>query len=387
MRAVSVITACALMAATMAVRAETAAGFDGPPPAKASGGTGTIYLASHAGRLAVIDEATEKLAADVPLKTGMPWAMHLSQDATRFYIQSADQEHFEVIDVASRQTLDTFTLSQGNKHVRALAFEVDPQHRRMVLVARTVTKLADRFEIGVPAFIEYDLRDHKVVRTVPWPADSEPQYYELNLRFSPDGKLLYVFGDDVGIYDAASMAKVDSWDLSRPNEPGLGRFDMTSMDETYEPGYFTALFVMKDAVQQRRLLVVGRANLSEKSIDFFPIGPAPEHKSVSFALGGDGQHGYLLLQDIGRYELWTIDLPGQRLQSKVEFKGRPRMALKSSTSGEFLYLYQAGNTIDLYEAAGFKYLRTITLDADMMYNTFHVVAPRGQRRPPATPQP
>ena len=30
-----------------------------------------------------------------------------------------------------------------------------------------------------------------------------------------------------------------------------------------------------------------------------------------------------------------------------------------------LYIYQAGNTIDLYEASTYKYLRTITLDADM----------------------
>ena len=82
----------------------------------------------------------------------MPWAMHLSRDATRFYVQSADQEHFEVIDVASRQTLDTFTLSEGNKHVRALAFDGRSAeslhgHRR----ARD-EKLIDRFEIGAPTF-------------------------------------------------------------------------------------------------------------------------------------------------------------------------------------------------------------------------------------------
>jgi len=52
------------------------------------------------------------------------------------------------------------------------------------------------------------------------------------------------------------------------------------------------------------------------------------------------------------------------------------MALRSSSNGRILYIYEAGNTIDLYEAEGFKYLRRITLDADMMYNTFHVVRPR-----------
>ena len=384
------VIACALIAATMAVRADAPPGSDGPGPAKLTAGTGTIYLGSHAGRVAVIDEATEKLAADIHLKTGMPWAMHVSRDATRLYVQSADQEHFEVIDVASRQTLDTFTLSDGNTHIRALAFDVDPQNRFLVIVARETRKLIDRFEIGAPTFFQYDLKEHKVVKTAAWATDPEPAYYYLSLKFSPDGKLLYAFGNEILILDAITFQKVDSWDLALPNEPGLGRFDMASMDETNdEPGFFTALFTMDDPVQKRPLLVLGRVNLGGKSIDFFPIGPAQERGNVSFALGADRRRGYILIQaqEVRHYELWTIDMQGKRLQSRVEFNGRPRMALRSSSNGQILYIYEAGNTIDLYEAAGFKYLRTITLESDMMYNTFHVVPPRGQLRPPATPQP
>ena len=353
---------------------------------KLTAGTGTIYLGSYARRIAVIDEATEKVTAQIPLKTGIPWSVRLSRDGTRFYVQSADQEHFEVIDVESRQTLDTFTLSEPDKHVRALAFDVDPQHRFMVLVARTATRLADRFEIGAATFIQYDLKEHRIVRTVPWSTDPEPQYYFVNLRFSPDGKLLYVFSHEVLIYDATNLQKIDSWDLSLPNEPGLGGFDLGSLDETNdEPGYFTALFTMEDPVEHRRLLIVGRVNLGQKRIEFFPIGPVPERGEVNFALAADRKHGYVLLQDIRHHEFWTIDIPGKRLQSKMEFDGRPRMALRSSSNGKIIYIYEAGNTIDLYEAAGFKYLRTITLDADMMYDCFHVAPPRAHPRPPATP--
>jgi hypothetical protein len=101
-----------------------------------------------------------------------------------------------------------------------------------------------------------------------------------------------------------------------------------------------------------------------------------EQGQLSFALGGDRQHAYALLQRIGHHELWTIDLAGKRRQSKVEFNGRPRMAIRTSSNSRIIYLRQAGNTIDLYEADGFKYLRTITLDWDMPYDTFHVVPPR-----------
>jgi len=376
-----------LMRLLVALAAAVSVVAAAPPPQRLTAGSGTIYLGSYAKRIAIIDEATEKLTGEIPLKTGLPWSVRISSDRTRFYVQAADQEHFEVIDLATRQTIDTFTLSEGDKHVRALSYGVDPQHRFMVLVTRTLTKLPDRFDIGPPTFVQYDLKEHKVVKTVPWTIDPEPQYYFLRLQFSPDGKLLYAFSNEILVLDATTFQKLDSWNFSLPNEAGLGRFDLGSMDDAYdEPGYFSALFTMADNVQHRRLLIVGRVNLAQKSIEFFPLGPAIEHQEVSFALAPDHKHGYVLLQEPRHYELWTVDMPGKRLQSKVEFEGRPRMALRSSSNGRILYIYEAGNTIDFYDADGFKFLRRMTLDADMMYDTFHVVPPRVGPHAPSSPQ-
>jgi hypothetical protein len=343
---------------------------------KLTGGTGTIYVGSYAKRMIVIDEATERVTTEIPLATGIPWSARRSQDGTRFYIQNADQEHFEVVDLATRKSIDSFTLSEGNRKVRALAFAVDPQHRIMTLVTRTTTKLVDRFEIGAPTFVQYDLKEHKVIRTLAWSTDPEPGYFSL-IRYSPDGNLLYVFSEEILVLDAASLKQVATWDLSLSNETTLGRFDLGSLDDTNDdPAWFSALFTMKDPVEKRPLLVVGRVNLDKKSLDFFPLGPATEQGQLSFALSGDGQHAYALLQSIGHNELWTIDLLGKKRQSAVEFPGRPRMAIRTSSNGKLIYLHQAGNTIDLYEADGFKYLRTITLEGDMPYGTFHVVPPR-----------
>ncbi|PYV29273.1 MAG: hypothetical protein DMG09_30450, partial [Acidobacteria bacterium] len=77
------------------------------------------------------------------------------------------------------------------------------------------------------------------------------------------------------------------------------------------------------------------------------------------------KRGYGLYHEIGRYEFWTFDLENRKLHNKVEFAGRQRMALKTSSNGKLLYIYQAGNTIDLYDASTYQYLRTITLDGDM----------------------
>jgi len=358
-----------------------------PPSPKLTGGTGTIYLASYGRRIVAIDEATEKVAGEIPLKVGLPWSVRIARDGSRFYVQSADQEHFEVIDVANRQTLDTFTLSEGNKKVRVLAFDVDPANRIMMLVARTVTKLSDRFEIGTPVFIQYDMKEHRVVQTIPWATDPEPQYYYLSVRYSPDGKLLYAFSHEIIVYDATTLKQLDSWNLSLPNEPGLGRFDLNAMDDVNdEPGFFTGLFAMEDAVQKRKLLGVGRVDLRQKQLDYFPLGPSPERGDVSFAMTPDRKRGYMMIEEIGHHEMWTIDIARRRLESRTEFQGRPRMAVRTSSNGKLIYLYEAGNTIDIYDPAGFKHLRTITLPEDMMYGTFYVVPPR-LARAATTPQP
>jgi hypothetical protein len=48
-----------------------------------------------------------------------------------------------------------------------------------------------------------------------------------------------------------------------------------------------------------------------------------------------------------------------------------------SSNGKVIYVYVAGDTIDLYEAATYRYLRTIHLNADQTTEMFVV--------PPAAP--
>ena len=347
-----------------------------------SAGTGTIFVGSYSGHLTAIDEATETVTK-IPLKTGSPFAVRLSPDRSRFYVQSADLEHFEVVDVLRRQSLDTFTLGDARRHVRVLAYDVDPQHRTMVLVARTATKLSDRFEISGPEFIQYDLAEHRVVRTVPWSADPEPEFYFVKLRFSPDGKFLYAFGRQILVFDASSLQQVDSWDLSLPNESGVGRFDAGASDESADgPGAFTSLFTMWDAVAKRKLLVVGQLNMVARTLDFFPLGPAPSVGDLSFSVAPDRRRAYVLSAEIGHHELWTIDMAERRVQSRDTIPGRPRMQIRASSSGQVLYVYEAGHTIDLHAADGFRSLRTIGLDSDMMYGTFQILSASAKPAPP-----
>jgi hypothetical protein len=365
---------------TCGLAAAAAALFLGaaPAPPKLTGGNGTLYIGGWPNKIFVVDEATEKVTGAIDTATGAPTRMTLSKDRKKFYVVNALADQVEILDVATRKSLDHFTLSEARTKVRIRSMIPDPLDRFVIMMVKTAEKKIDRFEISPPSLVVYDLKQHKITRTIPWPNNEEREF--VNIMMSPDGKLLYFFADDVHIYDTTEFKEVDKWELSRPLEEGLGRFDFGPRDVTYEePGFYTGIFTTQDPVQNRRIMGIARVNLSAKSVDFWPLGPA---RPVGFSLAPDRKRAYGLLQDIGHYEFWTFDLEKHKLGAKTEFSGRPRMALRTSSNGKLLYIYQAGNTIDLYEASTYKYLRTITLDADTTTELF--VVPAGASGTPSS---
>ena len=349
-----------------------------PQKQRVSAGNGTLIIGSYPKQFWIIDEATEKIVGTIPYQSGIPRRTTLSRDRKRFYTIEAQMEKVEILDIAARKTLDTFTLSEGTKKVRIRSVEPDPQNRYVIMVTAAATKLIDRFEVGAPAIVQYDLSTHKIMRTIPWPNNDERQ--GVNIIFSPDGKLLYMFNDqDVLIYETANFTQVDKWEMSRPIEEGLGRLDFGSRDVfNDEPGFYTSLFSVTDPVQHRRTMGIGRVNLAAKSVDFYTLGPAA---GVSFAMAPGRKVAYGLSEEIGKYEFWKFDLVNHKLAGRTEFKGRPRMGLRASTNGKVLYVYVAGNTIDLYDAETYQYMRTITLDGDQTTELFVLPTPPGQVSP------
>jgi hypothetical protein len=334
---------------------------------KVSAGNGTLIIGTYPDKFWIIDEATEKAVGSIPFKSGIPRRTTLSRDRKRFYTIEAGMEKVEILDIATRSTVDTFTLSEGNKKVRVRSIEPDPLHRFVMMLTASATKQTDRFEIGAPTIVQYDLKEHKVVRTIPWPNNEERQ--NVQIQFSPDGKLMYLFSDqDVLIYDTGNFSQVDKWELSKPIEEGFGRLEFGQSDAyNDEPGYYTAVFNVSDPIQHRRIMGIGRVNLAAKTVDFYTMGPS---SPVSFAMAPGRKVAYGLFQDIGRYEFWRFDLEHRKFGNRVEFKGRPRMSLKTSSNGKVLYVYNAGETIDLYDAETYQYLRTISLEGDMTAELF-----------------
>lgn len=328
----------------------------------APGGNGTIYLGTYDKKILVIDEATMQVRDSIPVRIGIPIGLTLSSDRKRFYAVDPTFENVEVLDIATRKSLNTFRLSNDTMKVRMWGFMVEPKERFAVLFVKTYTKKRDRFVVGKPTLLKYDLATKVVTDTIKWPMDQEREGAQI--LFSPNGDLLYFFtADAILIYDTQTLKQVDRWELSRALDDGMGQWNFGFPESLYEePGFFTGLFRTTDPVNRRQLMGIARVDLVNKAVEFYSLGPS---EPVGFSLAPGRQRAYGLRQQVGNYQFWTFDLEGRRVVQRQEFEGRPRMGLTVSTNGSQLYVHTAGPTIDVYDAATLRLVRTVEYRADM----------------------
>ena len=65
-----------------------------------------------------------------------------------------------------------------------------------------------------------------------------------------------------------------------------------------------------------------------------------------------------------------FDLEAKRLIKRQEYDGRPRTAIKVSSDGKKVFLHQAGNTIDYFDANTLKFEKRVELPGDFTTDLF-----------------
>ena len=283
-------------------------------------GNGTIYMGAFPNRILVIDEATERVVDEIDVPAGAPRSMTLSDDRSRFYMLDPMFEHLSTVDIARRETIDSFTLSKDNRRARIRSFRVDPAGRYAILNVDPAVKLIDRFEIEPRQLLQYDLVGHEVIKEVPWPTGEET--LRSRMLFSPDGEYLYYFDEDVLILETENFTEVDRWALSQPLEDGLGRMNLGFAPDLVneEPGFFTSLVRVRDDVQNRSLMGVARIDLPNRDVDFYTLGPSVD---LRFALAPGRRTAYGVASEIGAYEILDVRSGEQAAGPAAGVRGPP----------------------------------------------------------------
>src|SRR5262249_3171015 len=139
----------------------------------AAASAGTLYMGAYPNAVIVFDEAQGKIVDRIPMTTGLPGQLRLSQDRKKIFVTTIDRSGIEVIDIASRKVIDKFTLNTETKRYRLGGGAPDPEGKLIYTTTTEIEKKVDRFEIGKPKYTVIDIAQHKIDRTVDIPTGDE----------------------------------------------------------------------------------------------------------------------------------------------------------------------------------------------------------------------
>src|SRR5271168_4010955 len=78
----------------------------------------TLYMGTYHDTVIAFDEAKGQIVTTIPLTTGLPSSLRLSQDKKTLYATTGDYSGIEVIDIATRKVTNHFVLNTPTRRYR-----------------------------------------------------------------------------------------------------------------------------------------------------------------------------------------------------------------------------------------------------------------------------
>ena len=340
---------------------------------------GLMYVGTLDHKLLIITEDKGDVVGEIPLG-GIPRTTVLSADQTQLHIIST-QMQVETVDLATRKVISSFPLSDGKSSPRVTrgaggrsfsGLAVDPAGRYLYATISLTVKEVDQYRTDPPQFVQIDLQDKKISKSIPFPKGYDQGFgFSATYKISPDGKLLYVFDDDIVVFELATLKEVDRLPLATPEYPGASPYRLTASDDPNElPGTVTTVFTSIDPIVHKETLGLGSIDLNTRKVTYQPIGPA--FPMVGFLLTPDHKVGYsLMINRTGanrESEWWVWDIASHSVTRKVPVPARISFRFGMSSDGKKLYLYGAGSTIEFFDAATLQSTKLLYLNKDTTTN-------------------
>jgi DNA-binding beta-propeller fold protein YncE len=339
---------------------------------------GFMYVGSLDQKLLVINEADGEVVAEIPLG-GIPRTTVSAAEPSQLHIVTT-QLQFETVDLAARKVTRSFSLSDGRSSPRLVrsggrtfsGLAVDPGGRYVYATMEAAIKEIDHFRIEPPVFVTIDLEEQRISKSTPFPKGYDQGFgFAATYKLSPDGQKLYVFDDDIVVFDVAALKELDRIPLAKPPYPGASPYRLTASDDPNDsPGIVTSVFTSTDPIVHKETLGLATLDLATGTVDYRPFGPA--FPMVGFALSPDRKVGYsLMITRAGanrETEWWVWDIDSAKVIRRAPVPARPNFRFGVSSDGSKLFVYGSGSTIEFYDAETLKAIKMLYLNKDTTTN-------------------
>jgi hypothetical protein len=351
-------------------------GWGAPPaPQTSNSAAGFAYIGTLDKKLLVFDEDKEEVVAEIPLG-GIPRITVLSPDQTKLAIFTTTMA-VEVVDLPARKMISHFTLSDEKSRPRipragGSSLAMDPTGRYVYATMRVSVRETDYYRLEPAQFVVIDLQEKRIAKSFPFPKDLDQGFgFAASYKVSPDGKLLYVFQEDVLVFDLATFTQVDRIELAKPEFPGASPFHLNPAEDPNSEGrVVTSVFTAVDPIVHKGTIGLASLDLETHKADFKPIGPALP--MMGFMISPDHKRGFsLMYSGLGGNrdtEWWVWDIDSHKVIRKVPFESRPTFRFGMSGDGKKLYMYGAGSTLEVFDSETLKSRKLLYLNKDTTTN-------------------
>jgi hypothetical protein len=273
--------------------------------------------------------------------------------------------------------LSHFTLSDEKSRPRipragGPGMALDPTGKFLYVTLRASVRETDYYRMEPAQFVVIDLDQQKISKAYPFPADLDQGFgFAATYKVSPDGKLLYVFQENILVFDLATFKKVDEIEMSQPEYPGASPYRLNPADDPYNTGnVITSLVTTVDPVVHKATLGLATLDLTTHKSTFAHLGR--DLPSLGFLVSPDHTRGFsVMFAGVGgnrETEFWVWDLASHKVIKKAPFEARPTFKFGMSGDGKKLYLYGAGSTLEVFDAETLKSRKLLFLNKDTTTN-------------------
>ena len=275
-----------------------------------------------------------------------------------------------------------FTLSEGNKKIRIGACEPDPLQRFVILVTASATKLIDRWEIGAPTLVQYDLRRTRSRARFPGRTARSARTPNILLLARRQADLP-VRRQDVLIYETDELHPGRQMGAVAAVEDGLrpprARRRATPFND--EPASTPACFTCRTRSEPPHH---GHRPRRPRGEEASTSTRSARRRGLSFALAPDRKRAYGLFQRDRPLRVLDVrprERPAWSTARRVQGPAAHGAARRARTARCSTSTWPATPSTSTTPRP-IKYLRTITLDGDMTTELFVLpaAAPRDQAR-------
>jgi DNA-binding beta-propeller fold protein YncE len=357
-------------------------GFGGQVLAQtSSSAAGFAYIGTLDKKLLIFDENKEEVVGEIQLK-GVPRSTVLTGDQKTLVIMTTMMD-IETVDLVGKKMTAHFSLSDEKSKPRiprsgGNGVALDPTGRYMYATMRASVRETDYYRMEDAQFVVIDLQAQKIVKSFSFPPDMDQGFgFGATYKVSPNGKLLYVFQEDILIFDLATFKQVDSIEMAQPEYPGASPYRLNPADDPNNNGnVITSMVNVVDPIVHKTTFGVATLDLTTRKSTFTPYGR--ELPTLGFLVSPDHTKAYSIMSSgVGENrgtEFWYWDLVNHKIVRKEPFETRPTFKFGMSGDGKKLYLYGAGSTLEVFDAETLKSRKLIFLNKDTTTNLVTLAA-------------